>query len=71
MLMSMMASAGTTTYMPPHIRRFDPKKPIRKPTPPLPKGMKDWNIDGYHVQAVTKKAAIKKVNQLKSKQGES
>jgi len=33
-------------------------------TPPTPKGMKDWYIDGYHVQAVTKKSAIKKVNKL-------
>lgn len=37
-------------------------------TPPTPKGIKDWYIDGYHVQAVTKKQAIKKVNKLKSEQ---
>ena len=41
---------------------------VTRPTPPTPKGMKDWYIDGYHVQAVTKKSAIKKVNKLKSEQ---
>ena len=52
-----------------------PKNPLRpkdinvkRPTLPTPKGMKDWYIDGYHVQAVTKKQAIKKVNKLKSEQ---
>lgn len=52
--------------------RGNPLRPedidVKKPTPPTPKGMKDWYIDGYHVQAVTKKQAIKKVNKLKSEQ---
>lgn len=29
-------------------------------TPPMPPGMKEWNINGKTVYAVTKKAAMKK-----------
>jgi hypothetical protein len=65
---AMMSNLGNTTYMDEPINRYDPSKPIKRPTPPTPKGMKDWYIDGYHVQAVTKKTAIKKVNKLKSEQ---
>jgi hypothetical protein len=47
-------------------KRIKPKDISVVPaTPPTPKSMKDWYIDGYHVQAVTKKAALKKVNKLK------
>jgi hypothetical protein len=52
--------------------RGNPLRPkdidVKRPTPPTPNGMKDWCIDGYYVQAVTKKQAIKKVNKLKSEQ---
>ena len=38
---------------------------VKRPTPPLPKGMKWFDIDGVQVQAVTKKSAIKKAKKLK------
>jgi hypothetical protein len=38
---------------------------VKQPTPPTPKGMKWFEIDGYRVQAVTKKSAINKIKKLK------
>lgn len=37
---------------------------IKRPTPPTPKGMKWFDIDGVRVQAVTKKSAIKKAKKI-------
>ena len=37
---------------------------VKRPTPPTPKGMKWFDIDGVQVQAVTKKSAIKKAKKL-------
>jgi hypothetical protein len=52
-------------------KRIKPKDISVVPaTPPTPKGMKRWDIDGYRVEAVTKKAAIKKINKLKSENNE-
>jgi hypothetical protein len=64
---SMMSNMGSM-YSHDRGNNFNPQDiDVKRPTPPTPKGMKDWYIDGYHVQAVTKKSAIKKVNKLKSK----
>ena len=65
--MSMKSSAPLLAYltlfsggmpMSNRIKRVDNSRKV----PPMPNGMKKWDIDGVIVFAATKKAAIKKAN---------
>lgn len=60
----LQASGGLLEYKQSK-NKINPKDiSVKRPTPPTPKGMKCFDIDGLQVQAVTKKSAIKKAKKL-------
>jgi hypothetical protein len=60
-LLAGMAMSNHFMYGSNAVQEVDIKKLSKKPPkPPIPNGMKEWNINGVTVWAATKKAAIKK-----------